>query len=513
MLTDPLFFIIILTLILVVLVLGGGTFIFLRRRGQNQAPAKKQTSFQPAEKGKGPKSQKKAADRRPSAFAEPATPAASPEPAAPAATPAASSPPQLVPAFAPTAHEGDDKIRILVVDDNPDTRGHVTRLLYFEEGMDVIGQARNGREGIEMAVEMKPHIVLMDINMPDMDGISATKEMSLQAPFSQVIIMSVQAEQHYMKQAMAAGARDFQPKPFTAEELISCVRRVYKIGEPAYRQFEAAARQETTVETQSSAAELAHSDSDTPVIAVYSPKGGIGTSTVAVNLAIAMQQTYGDVALMDADLQFGDILVHTNTRPTRTISDLIHDGQPDLELLPDVLLPHNSGLKLLLAPPQPELADAVSPEMLGQVLDALKQSFRAVVVDTHSKLDDRTLAVLEAADYILALTAPELPAIKSAKQFLEVAELLEFKPERLGIVINRANQPGGIPVEKIEQILKLPHSYQVAYDPRMAMAVNKGVALTLQEPNAPAARSISHLARQVWNRVAAASEDAVPERA
>jgi pilus assembly protein CpaE len=64
--------------------------------------------------------------------------------------------------------------------------------------------------------------------------------MSLVAPFSQVIIMSVQAEQHYMKQAMAAGARDFQPKPFTAEELVSCIRRVYRIGMPVYRQLEAA---------------------------------------------------------------------------------------------------------------------------------------------------------------------------------------------------------------------------------------------------------------------------------
>jgi CheY-like chemotaxis protein len=118
-----------------------------------------------------------------------------------------------------------DKIRILIVDDNPGTRDNVTRLLYFEDDMEVIGQAVNGREGIEMTVELKPHIVLMDINMPDMDGITATKEMGVDAPYSQVIIMSVQSDQHYMKQAMAAGARDFQPKPFTSDELVNCVRR------------------------------------------------------------------------------------------------------------------------------------------------------------------------------------------------------------------------------------------------------------------------------------------------
>ena len=91
-----------------------------------------------------------------------------------------------------------------------------------------------------MAIELKPHIVLMDINMPDMDGITATQKMSLQSPFSQVVIMSVQNDQHYMKRAMAAGARDFQAKPFTSEELVGCVRRVYNLGLRTYQQFEAA---------------------------------------------------------------------------------------------------------------------------------------------------------------------------------------------------------------------------------------------------------------------------------
>ncbi|MEW5959011.1 MAG: response regulator [Chloroflexota bacterium] len=479
-----------------VLVVAGGALLFLRRRRASAKPA-------PPRKAPARPSGKKSPDQ-PKEMRRPPPPAVSTPP------PAAASPPPAPARPLPIAAPGD-KIRILVVDDNPDTRGHVSRLLYFEEGMDVIGQARNGREGIDMAKELKPHIVLMDINMPDMDGITATQQMSIQAPFSQVIIMSVQAEQHYMKQAMAAGARDFQPKPFTADELISCVRRVYKIGLPAYRQFEVVAQLET--QAAQTATLVEQTEGDVPVIVVYSPKGGIGTSTLAVNLAIALQRAQGDVVLMDADLQFGDILVHLNTRPTRTMMDLIHDGQLDLELLPEVLLPHNSGLKLLLAPPQPELADAITPPMIGELIKALQRNFKAVVIDTHSKLDDRTIAVLDEADFILTLTAPELPAIKSAKQFLELAQVLEFDPKRLGIVINRANQPGGIPPAKIQQILKLEHAYEVAYDPRMSLAINKGVALTLQDPTAPSAQAIIQLANEVWDRLAATHNGVVTEAA
>ncbi|MDM8519367.1 response regulator [Anaerolineales bacterium HSG6] len=395
-----------------------------------------------------------------------------------------------------------DKITILVVDDNPDTRENVSRLLYFEKDMEVIGSAINGREGIEKAIELHPHIVIMDINMPDVDGITATGEMAIKAPYSQVIIMSVQTEHHYMRQAMAAGARDFQPKPFTAEELVSCIRRVYKIGIPTYQQIEAAEK----YQSQMAAAQPKESESPNmgtgtpPIIAVYSAKGGIGTSTISVNLAVALQQEFGDAALVDADIQFGDILVHLNTKARRTMSDLIQDGEAELDILSDLMLPHNSGLKLLLAPPQPELADEITPEIIGQVLQGTREFFKIIVVDTTSQLNDRTLGVLEVADYILVVTSPELPGIKNAKLFLELAKQLEYDPKHIGVIINRANQPGGVKADQIETALKLKHTYRIPYDPKILRATRKGVSVVQQDPGAPSAQAILKMARDIWQK-------------
>lgn len=490
---NPLTIILIMGLFVLLLVV----FLLLRRRrtGQ-QKPAKKQKVAKPRAKKATIPSGKLPMKPKPDVPTSATTPAAppSPEPATPvrSTSPAKPQPVKPVPEI-----ESGEKIRILVVDDNFDTRSHVSRLLYFEDDMEVIGQAINGRQGIEMAAEFRPHIVLMDINMPDMDGIAATEQMSVKAPYSQVIIMTVQAEQHYMKKAMAAGAREFQPKPFTSEELVSCVRRVYNASSSIYQQLEVAQKAEARLAAQSASAAAAEDRGATRVIAVYSPKGGIGVSTIAANLAVALQQRYGDVVLMDADLQFGDILVHLNTRPSRTMTDLVHDEGFDLELLPDVLLPHNSGLKLLLAPSQPELADAVTPEMIRGLIKSLKNQFRAVLVDTNNKLDDKTMAVLDSADYILLLTAPELPAIKSAKLFLELFEHLEFDRDRVGVVINSANLVGGIPPYKIEKILKLQRAFQIPYDPRILLAVNRGIVLTQQEPNTPSAQAIIQLAEEI----------------
>src|SRR5512135_2456630 len=120
---------------------------------------------------------------------------------------------------------GQEKIRVLIVDDISETRENIRRLLQFDSLIDVIGAARSGHEAIEMSQQSKPDVIVMDINMPDMDGIAATEIIRKKVPFTQVIILSVQNDQSYMRKAMLAGARDFLSKPPTIDELTSAIRR------------------------------------------------------------------------------------------------------------------------------------------------------------------------------------------------------------------------------------------------------------------------------------------------
>ena len=110
-----------------------------------------------------------------------------------------------------------DKINVLIVDDIPETRENVRKLLQFEPDVKVIGHAGSGEEAISMAKEMRPDVVLMDINMPDADGIMASQTITTTVPETQVIIMSVQSEADYIRRAMLAGARDFLMKPFSGD--------------------------------------------------------------------------------------------------------------------------------------------------------------------------------------------------------------------------------------------------------------------------------------------------------
>src|SRR5512143_73432 len=171
-----------------------------------------------------------------------------------------------------------DQIRVLVVDDIPETRDHLTKLLGFETDIDVVGSASSGREAIEMAGRIHPDVVLMDINMPDMDGITATEQLSTTAPAAAVVMMSVQGEADYLRRSMLAGAREFLVKPFSSDELTSSIRQVYT--REREKQSRMAVQPVAGAITAIRPA-LADREGDEPgrVVAVFGPKGGVGRTT------------------------------------------------------------------------------------------------------------------------------------------------------------------------------------------------------------------------------------------
>src|SRR5713101_1162675 len=122
-----------------------------------------------------------------------------------------------------------EKIRILVVDDISETRENVAKLIGFEPDMSIVGSAGGGQEAIDIAKRERPNVILMDINMPDMDGITATEIIANTVPESPIIMMSVQGEQDYLRRSMLAGAREFLVKPFSADELVNAIRHVHEL--------------------------------------------------------------------------------------------------------------------------------------------------------------------------------------------------------------------------------------------------------------------------------------------
>jgi pilus assembly protein CpaE len=394
-------------------------------------------------------------------------------------------------------------IKVLIVDDIPETRDHLTKLLSFEEGIDVAGGAGSGEDAIRLAMELRPDVVVMDINMPGMDGVAAAEIISQRLPSSPIIMMSVHGEAEQLKRSISAGAREFLVKPFSADEFSTSIRRVYE-RELARREQEAAAMpQVPTVPLD--AADLGEHQ----IIGVFSPKGGAGRTTIATNLALALhRETGGRVCLVDANLQFGDVGVLLNLNPkNRSMYDAVDAGEPDGEITNSVVIDHSTGIRVLLAPPSPEGADLVTPAYLRKMVDHLRETHDFVVVDLPASLNDHSLAIMDAADQIVVLTALEITTIKNVRLFLEVADQLEYDRSKIRLVVNRSDSAQGIRIADVEASIRRSIDGTIVSDGRLAvLAVNRGVPFVVSHPDGALSRDVVKLARTLAGDAIAAKD-------
>jgi pilus assembly protein CpaE len=406
-----------------------------------------------------------------------------------------------------------DKIRVLIVDDVADTRENVRKLLQFEADIDVVGAARSGKEGIQLAVELDPDVVLMDINMPDIDGITATETIRQKSAHIQVVILSVQGDQNYMRRAMLAGARDFLTKPPMGDELVSAVRRG---GEMAH--IERSKNKQPRISALAPGRGVSSSTGmvnfvQGKVVTVYSPKGGTGCTTLAANMAIALHNDETRVVLVDANLQYGDVAMFFNEQGKNTILDIApRVDELDPDIVEEIMIKHEaSGIHILAAPQRPELAEKVSAEQFSKVLNYLRQLYAYIVVDTASILTDVVLAAIDISDAIILVTSQDIPAIKNARLFLDLIQTMGVDRERIIFAMNKYDKRIGITPERISENLKQKVSAVIPLDERVVIpAVNRGVPFMLDNKTQPVAKGIFGLAEAVRTQLAALDVNEAP---
>ncbi len=381
-------------------------------------------------------------------------------------------------------------IRVLIADESARITDNIQRRLQLEEDLTVIGTAKDGEYAVQEALRLQPDVALIDASLPGLDGVQTTEMLAQHLPRTGVIMMSMEGENEAYRHAMLAGAREFLQKPFKGDDLVAAIRRVHAFEQrkvlPAAAPAAAAAAPTTATTTSGE------------VFTVLGGKGGVGKSVVAANLSVAMAKaTHARVALVDLSLQFGDIAAILNLPIDRTIADLAaNDAVADREVIQQVLVEGPEGVRVLLAPLSPELADYVTTPHLRALMDELKRTFDYIIIDAPSYLNEITLDAIEMADALIVLTDFSVTSIKNARLALSVMDVLKIEHDRIRVVANHHRGAGqALDKSAAESHLKHTIALEIPHDATVVNgSINQGVPFVVSHPQAPVSLCILALA-------------------
>jgi pilus assembly protein CpaE len=364
-------------------------------------------------------------------------------------------------------------VRLLLVEDVPQVAQYVRGLLNAQAQVKLVDVVSDGARAVAQVRQLRPDVVIVDWLLQGRTKgekvVAQLREARLGIP---VVVLTV--PQNPVARDPAAGIDAVLGMPFSGFELVSVV---------------ASARQ----------AALAASDAvRSQLVVVYAPKGGVGKTTGAFNLAVAMAQAGTRTALVDGNLQFGDLrslLRVPSDAPS--ILDLPTDriGESDLQ---DVLWRDPSGIDILLAPPRVEMAEMVSVRDVEKALSLLRRIYSAVVVDMPSALGDIPLALLDAADVILEIVTYDSTTIRNTLAVAEAFRAIGYPPTKVHYVVNRADSSGGIGAEDLARALGRVPEHAIVSDGRLVIqANNEGLPFVLANPEAQISRDVARLAAEL----------------
>lgn len=361
-------------------------------------------------------------------------------------------------------------IRILVIDDEPINHQLVARALMPLQCE--IHTAENGKGGIAQARGLKPDLIISDVMMPDIDGYEVTRILRREPQFAAtpILILTAQSGLQDKLKSFEAGADDHLTKPFDASELVVRVNSLL-------RRVEAVKLSEHKVAARQGA----------QMIAVHSLRGGIGSSTLAVNLGIGLVSLWQEpTLLLDLTMTAGQVALMLNMTLRRTWADIAHysAGELDADALSSIIGTHESGLHFIAAPTFPTEAETLRGETLGTALQIAKARYEYVVADLPHDFSEPAIQALDAADVVLLLASPDMASIRAVKAATDTYEKLGYEREKIKLVLSAPFPHSSLTKEKIEAALGMSFLATIPYVQDVLVdAINLGQPPVYERPN------------------------------
>ncbi|MDR7419353.1 MAG: P-loop NTPase [Armatimonadota bacterium] len=362
-------------------------------------------------------------------------------------------------------------LRIAIGSPDEASRRLIQRVATEHKSARVVAETDDDARLVEIVEYRRPQLVFISADLGDMRGYAVADRLSREHPGLFIVMLTPRQGIEELRRAMKAGARECLFEPLTEAAVARVLDEARDVA--------------TAVAGRRGA-----------IVGVMSSKGGVGKSTLATNLSIALQQqNVGRIALVDGDLYFGDVAMLLNMRPERTIQEL--NAALDAEIADRFLYRHSSGVEVLAAPLRTEQAEEIGAERFRAILAILQGLYDYVVVDATVSAFDTMLATLDVADLAILLTTLDVVCLKDVNQILDMLNRLRFPAHNVMVVGNRYDERVSLNPREAERVLGVQFTSVIPQDDRVIAATNRGVPLILSEPRAPFSQRVTALSKTV----------------
>jgi len=373
-------------------------------------------------------------------------------------------------------------IDIMLISKQPTVVSKLRQFISTDNELEIVADAAGGEAALEKVENSAPDVLLINSGTADSDAINLAERVIMRKPRTFVILLAAEMTVELLKNANAAGCHNVIAFPEEAKELCDYIHRVYNA-------------ENGRIAALSSNERVTWASK---VITIYGAKGGLGKTTIATNLAIKLAEQNKKVALIDLDLQFGDVHIFTDIEPKDTIADLMQDmTTPNIDGVRSYMNIHPSGVHILCAPKSPEYADLISAEKIQSLLGLLRSYYDYVIVDTGANFADSTLSALESSSMILFVTGLDISILKNSKVALTILESLGQK-KKVKTIINRAVEVSSISIADVQRIVDAPILARIPSDYLVAVAaLNQGQPFVQSAPKSKLSLAISDVAKTI----------------
>jgi pilus assembly protein CpaE len=359
--------------------------------------------------------------------------------------------------------------------------------------------ARSSSEGLAKISSFDPGLLIVDLMLPEMDGFQILERLKRDPKFGSIPVIVITAKDELDKKlkAFELGADDYLVKPFQPEELIARMGILARRGRAAQAQSKSADKAKNAA-----------------LHVVHTLRGGLGCSSIVVNLGLAFQKLWGrSILLVDGVLTAGQIALMLDAKPSATWENLvgINEETMDEVVISEMMCEHKSGIRYIASPRYPIAADTFSTEILKLFIDNLKTQNDFIVADVSHDFSDMTINMLSMSDSILLVMAPEIASLRSTVSALEIYDRLGISVDKVKIILNNNSSNPAIKQAQLEKVLKRPIDFVLPYEAgEVNKALNFGQPFILTNPDLPICLALEIMAYQLSDQSLKALPPAVP---